>query len=264
MHGIESPHSEFRILIENNIAGLQEDLVSLEAPTDPKPHSGEERRRSRRVVLTVPVALNWMTVRGEAMNALATAHHVSMHGASLHFANFKFAPALNGEITLKSSLSDEVCQARVTRVRRLASGKVDSIGVELLAPSLTFWGLTFQLQETTAQLLAIESAFQARTQDVDFRVLRSLAEAVKDLSAVASVIHEWQELKTTSKNAYSVLEPLSNIRVRRAIQLFRDLTSDIDASELTSYNEEFVELAKAVERLNDRMTRGSFAYNKIK
>jgi hypothetical protein len=238
--------------------------VSLEAPADPKPHSGEERRRSRRLVLTVPVALNWTSVRGEALNALATAHHVSMHGASLHLTDCKYGPSLNGEISLKSSLSDEVCQARVTRVKRLASGKVDSLGVALLAPSVTFWGLTFHLQETASQLLAIEKSFQARAQDVDFRVLRSLAETVQDLHAVATVVYQWQELKTTSKNAYSVLDPLSNIRVRRAIQLFRDLTSDIDASELTSNTEEFAELAQVVERLYERMTRGPFAYRDVK
>ncbi len=238
--------------------------MSLEAPADPKSPAGEDRRRSRRLSLTVPVRLDWTNVKGEALTAIATAHHVSIHGASLHLIDCKYGPGLNTEVTLKSSLSDENCRARVTRVKRLASGKVDTVGVELLAPSDSFWGLTFQLQQTTEQLLRIENAFQSRTQDVDFRVLRSLAETVADLRAVAAVVHQWQELKTTSKNEYSVLDPLSNIRVRRAIQLFRDLTSDIDASELTSNTEEFAELARAVERLYERMTRGPFAYRDVK
>jgi hypothetical protein len=238
--------------------------VSLEASADPKPQSGEERRRSRRLVLTVPVTMDWKTVRGEIMKVLATARHVSAHGASLHLNDGKYFPPLNGEVTLRSSLSAEVCQARVTRVRRLATGKVDSVGIELNVPSSTFWGLTFQLQQTTAQLLEIEKAFQTNTQDVDFRVLRSLTDTVEELRAVASVVHQWQELKTTGKNAYSVLDPLSGIRLRRASKLFQDLTADLDASELNSYTPEFLELTQSVERLHERITRGPHALREVK
>jgi len=238
--------------------------VSLEATNDPKPHSGEERRRSRRLVLTVPVTMDWKAERGEVMKVLATARHVSAHGASLHLNDGKYFPPLHSEVTLRSSLSAEVSQARITRVKRLSSGKVDSVGIELIVPSTTFWGLTFQLQQTTAQLLEIEKAFQTSTQDVDFRVIRSLTDTVEELREVASVVHQWQELKTAGKNAYSVLEPLTSIRLRRASKLFRDLTADIDASELSNYTPEFLDLAQSVERLHERITRGPQALREVK
>jgi hypothetical protein len=216
------------------------------------------------LVLTVPVTIDWASARGEIMKVLATARHVSAHGASLHLNDSKYFPPLNGEVTLRSSLSAEVCQARVTRVRRLASGKVDSVGIELNVPSSTIWGLTFQLQQTTGQLLEIEKAFQTNTQDLDFRVLHSLADTVEELRAVASVVHQWQELRTAGKNAYSVLDPLTSIRLRRASKLFQDLTADIDASELNNYSPEFLELAQSVERLHERITRGPHAFRDVK
>ncbi len=238
--------------------------MTSEKSMDRAPHSGGERRRSRRLVLTVPVDLEWMSVGGEVMKAQATAHHVSVHGASVHLADGKHSPPLNTEFTLKNSLTGEVCQARVTRIRRLASGPMDSIGVELIAPSGTFWGLTFQLQQTTMQLLEIENAFQARSKDVDFRVLRSLSDAVEYLRAVASIVHQWQELQVAGGNAYSVLDPLCSARVRCATHLIRDLTADIESSELTNYSEEYAKLAQAVERLYERMAHGPYAYREVK
>jgi hypothetical protein len=171
---------------------------------------------------------------------------------------------VNTEITLTNTLSKEACQARVTRVKRLATGNNESVGVEMIAPSSKFWGLTFQLQQTTTQLLEIEKAIQTESQDVDFRVLRSLTDAVEYLRDVASVVYRWQELKLVGKNAYSVLDPLCSARVRNATNLFRDLTADIDASELTSNSEEYTALAQSVERLYERMTRGPYAYREVK
>jgi hypothetical protein len=238
--------------------------VPVEAPVEQKPQTGADRRRSRRLDLTVPVEIAWKSPRGEDLKAEAIAHNVSEHGASLHLANGKVFPAANAEITLTNVLSKEVCQARVTRVKRLATGNMESVGVDLLAPSTKFWGLTFQLQQTTLQLLEVEKAIQAESQDVDFRVLRSLADAVEYLRDVSSIVYRWQELKVVGKNAYSMLDPLSSARVRQATNLFRDLTADIDASELTSNSEEYTALAQAVERLYERMTRGPYAYREVK
>jgi hypothetical protein len=239
-------------------------VSTVEAPIEQTQRSGEDRRRSRRLVLTVPVTLEWTSARGEVTKAEASAQHVSMHGASLHLVEGKNSPAVNAEFTLKSSLSGDTCQARVIRTKRLASGKMESLAVELIAAPPTFWGLTFQLQQTTMQLLDIENAIQARSQDIDLRVLRSLADAVEYLRDISLIVHQWQDLRVGGKNAYSVLDPLCSARVNRAIHMFRDLTSDIDASELNSSSEEFSELSKAVERLYERLTRGPYQFRDLK
>jgi hypothetical protein len=218
--------------------------------------SKSDRRRSRRLVLTVPVALEWKNNSGKIMNELATAREVSLHGASLHFSEGRRTPSLNQEVTIKSAFSGEVIQARVARARRLASGRMDNIAIEILSPSPTFWGLTFQLQQTMSQLLDIENACQASMKDVDFRVLRSLSEAVKQIRSVASIVQEWQELQVARKNTYSVLDALSSARLRKASELLLDITTDIDSNELSPYAEDFAEFSRAVNRLYDRMKNG--------
>jgi hypothetical protein len=265
MHESESRQVRFPFLIQNSVLGnLEESLSTVGSPIEQKPPSGDDRRRSRRLVLTVPVTLEWKNERGEVMRALASAHNVSIHGGSIHLADEKRSPAVNAEIALKNILSGDTCHARVIRARRLASGSVPSLAVELIEAPETFWGLTFQLQQTTMQLLDIEKAFQTRPQDLDLRVLRSLAEAVEYLRAVSSIVHQWQELSVMGKNAYSVLDPLSSARVNKAIHLLRDLTADIDASELTINTEEFSGLLQAVERLHVRMTRGTKTFPELK
>ena len=228
------------------------------------PELGIDRRRSRRLVLTVPVTIEWKNVQGEMVKDLATAKNVSIHGATLLLAEGKHALAVNAEISLKSSFSGESAQARVVRVKRLASGKLESLAVELLAATQTFWGLTFQLQLATAQLLEIETACQAHLRSVDFRVLKSLTEAVDQLRGIASIIQEWQELQIARKNAYSVLDALASARVERATNILGELTNDIDASELVINSEDYAKLVKALERLSDRILRGTHVYGEIR
>ncbi len=66
------------------------------------------------------------------------------------------------------------------------------------------------------------------------------------------------------KNAYSVLEILSSARVNQATHLLHELTSDIDASELSTDSEDFLNLARAVERLYERITRGPVTTREMK
>jgi len=231
--------------------------TETQSPQTPASQAQANRRRSGRLVLTVPATVTWTSVRGEVVQDQAIARNVSIHGASLHLADGKHIPGLNTEVTLKCAFSGEIARARVARLKRLASGKLESIAVELVAPSESFWGLTFQLQRATAQLLEIETACQAQMKGVDFRVLKSLAEAVEQLRNVASIVQEWQDLQAEGKNAYSVLDALDGARVRKATHLLGELSSDIDSFEISSNSDEFSRLAKAVEGIYDRMTRGN-------
>jgi hypothetical protein len=230
--------------------------VSIDNNKKEETRSGADRRRSRRLVLTVPVTLEWTSSQGELIKDQATARDVSIHGARLFFADGRRCPAVEKEITLKSSFSGETTIARVARVRRLASGKVDSLAVDIISPTPTFWGLTFQLQQTMAQLLEIEIACQAGMKDVDFRVMKSLGEAVEQIRQVASIVQEWQELMVARKNAYSVLDALSSARIKKTTQLLLEITTDFDSNELSPYAEDFAHFAQAIERISLRMKNG--------
>ncbi len=230
--------------------------MSADNKTKEETRPGADRRRSRRLVFTVPVAVEWTGPNGELVQDQATARDISFHGARLELAVGKQFPALNKEITLKCSFSGEVAQARVARVRRLATGKLESLAVEIISPKPTFWGLTFQLQETMAQLLEIENACQVGMKDMDFRVLKSLGESVEQLRSVASIVQEWQELQLARKNAYSVLDALSIARIRKATQLLLEITTEMDSKEVSPYSEEFTQFAQAIERFSTRMKSG--------
>jgi hypothetical protein len=116
------------------------------------------------------------------------------------------------------------------------------------------------LQQATAQLLEIETACQVQMKGVDFRVLKSLIEAVQQLRNVASIVQDWQELQIEGKNAYSVLDAQYLARVQKATHLLGEISSDIDSFEISSNSDEFARLVKAVEGIYDRMTRGNHVF----
>ena len=162
-------------------------------------------------------------------------------------------PRLHCEIALKNSLSGESARARVVAIRRSKDGKLQGVAVELLAPNETFWGVTFQLQRSTAQLLEVERALQSR--DIDFRVLRELREAVEYLRKTASAVQQWQDLQVEGEDAYKVLPVLTVARVDRTTHLINELTADLEASEVTEVTGGFGGFVRAVERLRDRLSR---------
>jgi len=215
------------------------------------------RRRTNRLSLVVPLEVQWQEPRSGTITEQARTRNMSVHGALLLMKN---CPRSNMTVSLKNLLTCETAQGRVTEMRRSSEGKLVGVAVELLVPSETFWGLTFQLQSATAQLMSIESSFQALKSGVDFRVLRSLREVVSDLRQIASAVQQWQELQVEGRDAYRVLDVVTSARVDRATRLLHELTADIDSCAISSDNEEFCNFARAVERLYERLTRGPVSF----
>jgi hypothetical protein len=170
---------------------------------------------------------------------------------------------LHAAVVLKNLASGETAEGCVTDIRRSKEGKLLGVVVELLAPSEKFWGLTFQLQNTTAQLLAIENSFQTAQPHLDFRVLQGLREAVEDLRRMASAVQQWQELQAEGQDAYPVLEVLTRARVDRATHLLSELRADIDSGTITCDSKEFGQCAQAVARLYERMTLGPVSFRHV-
>ncbi len=215
------------------------------------------RRRASRLNLVVPLEVEWQEPRGGAVTEPARTRDMSPHGALLLMKN---CPRPNTAVTLKNLLSGESIQGKASETRRSSDGKLLGMVVELLEPSETFWGLTFQLQRATLQLMGIEKSFQALKSGVDFRVLRSLREIVDDLRQIAASVQQWQELQQEGKDAYRVLDVVTSARVARATNLLRELTADIDSSAISSDSEEFTNFTAAVERLYERLTRGPVTF----
>lgn len=218
-----------------------------------KSYAGKDRRRGKRLALVVPVEVEWEEKAGAAHRELARAKNLNVHGALLQMKSY---PRQGAEVRLKNSLSEETAHGRVAAIERDADGKLEGVAVEFSAPSEGFWGLTFQLQGMTLQLLDIEGAFRAQERDVDFRVLHNLRDAAEYLQRMASVVQQWQNHKNQGEDAYQALELLTRTRAEHAINMLDSLRADLDASDLATETEEFSNLARAVDRLQERILHG--------
>jgi hypothetical protein len=100
--------------------------------------TGEERRRSQRVVIRVPVTLKTM-VAGKPVVTNAFTVSVNDHGAMLSCV--RTFPA-ETEIELQNDRSNEKMACRVTRTPIENAGGY-LIPVEFAAVSPKFWGISF-------------------------------------------------------------------------------------------------------------------------
>jgi hypothetical protein len=100
--------------------------------------AGEERRRSQRVIIRVPVILELM-VEGEKVTAPAITVAVNIHGAMLLCASTFDAETV---MQIRNERSRDRAGARVTRAPR-ESAEGFLIPLEFTEPSPNFWQITF-------------------------------------------------------------------------------------------------------------------------
>ncbi len=100
--------------------------------------AGEERRRSQRVIIRIPVTLE-MTVLGQKVMVSAHTVAVNTHGAMLLCPR-----SINSDVKLEmvNNRSRERIDARVTRTPRDTSeGYLIPVGFD--KPSTSFWQISF-------------------------------------------------------------------------------------------------------------------------
>ncbi|MFB3153093.1 MAG: hypothetical protein ACE10I_01320, partial [Candidatus Acidiferrales bacterium] len=113
-----------------------------EKQTKPKTTSSKDNRRSVRVILVVPVQMAWVGPGGAPMKEQAETESVNRHGAVLRV---KTHPPASTQIDLTQVHTGESREARVVRLRGKGEDGRSRIAVELAVPSVTFWGIPFQL-----------------------------------------------------------------------------------------------------------------------
>jgi hypothetical protein len=100
---------------------------------------GIEMRRSRRVLLRLPVQVRWTPAGETAITEDTTTLVVNAHGALLALA-MKVKPGVRIFVRNRAIVEDKEC--RVVRVEQKHDGKSE-VGVEFLRPDAKFWGLEF-------------------------------------------------------------------------------------------------------------------------
>ena len=99
----------------------------------------KERRRTMRVMLTVPLKVHGITQDGETFAVETKSHTVSLHGASIQMDQ----PVELGDILLlENELTDERAEGKVVTIKKGRDGRL-YVGVEFTDSELNFWHMAF-------------------------------------------------------------------------------------------------------------------------
>lgn len=120
-------------------------------------------------------------------------------------------------------------------------------------PQATVNALTNRLQAATSELFKLES--ELKSGSMDARVLHEFRDAVDLIRCTAWAVQQWIGLQEKSGgDPYSLLPILAAQRVKRATQLSKDLTIDLESVEVGLETPGLKELYQAVNGLLDRLT----------
>lgn len=108
--------------------------------------------------------------------------------------------------------------------------------------------LTARLQSLGAELRDLRKEIESGRR-VDPVVLRDFREAVDNIRKTAWVVQSWLEKQTEKTDPYPLIPLLAEERIRRAAELCRNLTGDLEAVEITYESEGLQELYEAVSSL---------------
>lgn len=97
------------------------------------------RRRSMRVLLSVPIVVSGTTADNKAFTEEARTLVVNAHGALIALTA-RVAP--NQEITVANKATHKSLQCRVVHVGNPQTGRMQ-LGLEFVKPSPTFWQIDF-------------------------------------------------------------------------------------------------------------------------
>ena len=99
----------------------------------------KERRRTMRVMLSVPLKVTGQTENGKKFTISTQSHTVSLHGLSLELD----AGVVLGEILLlENERTREKVEGRVVTIRHSRDGKT-YVGVQFTTPEPNFWHMAF-------------------------------------------------------------------------------------------------------------------------
>lgn len=110
-----------------------------------------------------------------------------------------------------------------------------------------------RLTAATDELEALEKLIIA--EESSPRVLSDFRDAVDNIRQTAFAVQQWTELQQQRRDPYTVLGRLAEERVRRATQIAKDLTIDLESFELGLETDGLTDLFRAVGNLHERLAR---------
>ena len=99
----------------------------------------KERRRTVRVMLTVPLRVSGKTEIGERFSVKALSHSVSLHGASVELEQ---VVVLDEILQLENEITKEKVEGKVVSIRGARDGK-RYVAIEFTDRNPNFWHMAF-------------------------------------------------------------------------------------------------------------------------
>jgi PilZ domain len=99
----------------------------------------KERRRTVRVMLSVPLRVSGHTQIGERFSIRALSHSVSLHGASIEL---ELEVVLGEILQLENEITKEKVDGKVVSTRRMRDGK-KYVAIEFISEDANFWHMAF-------------------------------------------------------------------------------------------------------------------------
>jgi hypothetical protein len=101
----------------------------------------KERRRTVRVMLTVPLRVHGQTEIGEKFSVKALSHSVSLHGASIELEQ---GVVLGEILQLENEITREKVEGKVVSIRRTRENK-RYVAIEFTEAEPNFWHMAFPI-----------------------------------------------------------------------------------------------------------------------
>ena len=101
----------------------------------------KERRRTVRVMLTVPLKVHGQTVTGERFTVETKSHTVSLHGASIEL---EAGVVLGDMLQLENEKTREKVEGKIVTIRHSRDGKT-YVGIEFTTQDVNFWHMSFPM-----------------------------------------------------------------------------------------------------------------------
>lgn len=207
------------------------------------PRGAKAARRSDRFSSVVPVEVRWQ-IAGKSVAEPGQAVEANANGGILKLARY---PEENETLDITNRLSGESITARVLGLRKADDGAVRGVAVEFLWPNDAFWGLSYRLQRTSAELMRLDQIM--RDGNIDLRLLRDFRDAVDYVRKTSWAVYEWHDRQLRNQDTATVLPLLTRERIRRATQLCNDVGTELETGNLTEHVAEVGELQRSVSRL---------------
>ena len=99
----------------------------------------KERRRTVRVMLSIPLKVHGISTEGETFAVATKSHTVCLHGASLEL---EFPVQLGDVLMIENELTNEQVEGRVVTIKKTRENKIH-VGVEFVDHEVNFWHMAF-------------------------------------------------------------------------------------------------------------------------